>query len=313
MDAQRYLDRRLLDLDPTPDPLPECLREARASMAAASTDVLSIDDEQLTRPWAWTGEHETDVRSGLYVAALRLGELTSDIERALEAAGVGRGPAAGPIAAATKARWDLHGVLAALDDEVIDADPGGGEWDVRTVLGHIIEVQRVYPWFTAWWLSQADGSGVAPEADDAHAQDLPSEEAERSGSLAVLRARIDALVDLSSALWSDATAAELAAPALWSGYPLSVGFRTARWSSHLLEHTIQIDKTLVMLERPTPEVERLHRLLLRTYGDLEATVTTAPAASLEAPCAGTDITGAMRDGVRHVAAVASDAAGAARA
>jgi hypothetical protein len=38
------------------------------------------------------------------------------------------------------------------------------------------------------------------------------------------------------------------------------------------EHTIQVEKTLVMLDRPTTEVERLVRLILEAYGRLEETV-----------------------------------------
>ncbi len=312
MDAQRYLDPRLLELDPSPVPLPDSLREARASMAAVSADVLAIDDDQLTRPWTWTGEGQVDVRSGIYMAAMELADLAGRVERALAAAHLERGPAAAPIAAATRARWDLHGVLATLAEADLDADPGDEEWDIRHVLGHIIEVQRVYPWFSAWWLSQAYGSGVAPEADEAHAEGLPTEEAERSGTLADLRSRLDALVDLSGALWTVAGDEEMAAPAGWAGYPLTVGFRTSRWSSHLVEHTIQVDKTLVMLDRLTPEVERLHRLLLRSYGDLEGTIAGQPTSALEAPCGDSDVAGALADGVGQVAGLVADAAAAAR-
>ena len=58
-------------------------------------------------------------------------------------------------------------------------------------------------------------------------------------------------------------------------------FRLWRQSSHLQEHTIQVDKTLVMLGRTPLEAERLARLALRAYGRLEASVYALPAGLAE--------------------------------
>jgi hypothetical protein len=44
-----------------------------------------------------------------------------------------------------------------------------------------------------------------------------------------------------------------------------------------------VDKTLVMLGRPTSEVERLVRLAVESYGRLEATVFARPATEAERP------------------------------
>jgi hypothetical protein len=51
---------------------------------------------------------------------------------------------------------------------------------------------------------------------------------------------------------------------------VTVGFRQWRWSSHIAEHTVQIEKTLDMLGRPQSEVARLSRLVARAYGRLES-------------------------------------------
>jgi hypothetical protein len=60
-------------------------------------------------------------------------------------------------------------------------------------------------------------------------------------------------------------------PARWSGTAVTVGFRLNRWASHLREHTIQVEKTLVMLDDQPREVERLVRIIMAAYGRLEAT------------------------------------------
>jgi hypothetical protein len=59
--------------------------------------------------------------------------------------------------------------------------------------------------------------------------------------------------------------------ARWSGTAVTVGFRLNRWASHLREHTIQVEKTLVMLNDQPSEVERLVRIIVAAYGRLEAT------------------------------------------
>ena len=77
-------------------------------------------------------------------------------------------------------------------------------------------------------------------------------------------------------------ASQLATPARWSGYAVDVGFRLGRMSSHLQEHTVQVDKTLVMLDRTPPEAHRLIRLVFRAYGRLEAIVYGLPATTADA-------------------------------
>jgi hypothetical protein len=56
----------------------------------------------------------------------------------------------------------------------------------------------------------------------------------------------------------------------------------ARWSSHLREHTIQVEKTLAMLGRAPTEPERLIRLTLAAYGRAEAVVFGQPDADAAA-------------------------------
>ena len=51
---------------------------------------------------------------------------------------------------------------------------------------------------------------------------------------------------------------------------------------HLEEHTLQIEKTLAMLGAIPSESDRLHRLLCRAWGDVEAVVFALPSASVEA-------------------------------
>lgn len=278
--ANPFADPRLRELDPPATPVIRPLGEARRALARATPLFLGVGDDALERPWPWIGGGDADVRSGFYLALQRL-EQARGAAATARAAVVAPGPTWAAIAGATEARWDLHGLLAPLADEVLDADPGGGEWTVRQTLAHALAVHRRYHWFSAWWLGWRASAVVPDEAPDEVGLQLPPEEEHGSGSLEAIRRRLDALVDIGAESWRSATTDELAARAHWSGFPVTVGFRLGRWGPHLEEHTIQVEKTLAMLDRRPREVDRMVRLLYRAFGRLEAAAWALPPAALE--------------------------------
>lgn len=180
------------------------------------------------------------------------------------------------VGPATAARWDLHGLLVPLDDALLDADPGGGEWSIRIVLGHVISSQRAYGWGSAWWQTHPhDASDPAlPKAiPDPFWATLPDEATtEAEGSLDDLRARLDAILDLSAERLAGLPDDRLDLGARWSGFPVTVGFRLGRWASHLREHGIQVEKTFAMIGHVPSEPALLIRNMLAAYGRAESVV-----------------------------------------
>ncbi|HEV8698847.1 MAG TPA: hypothetical protein VGQ89_14215, partial [Candidatus Limnocylindrales bacterium] len=92
------------------------------------------------------------------------------------------------------------------------------------------------------------------------------------GSLEDLRARLDAILDLSAERLAGLPDDRLGFGARWSGFPVTVGFRLGRWSSHLREHSIQVETTFAMLGTIPDEPARLARHLLAAYGRAESVV-----------------------------------------
>jgi hypothetical protein len=186
----------------------------------------------------------------------------------------------------TAARWDLHGVLAGLAPETWDADPGGGEWTVRQTMGHILLGQLLYSWYNAWYLSHPVPVGLAERpADDTIAPE-PTEEEMATGTPAEVAARLDSIADASAVAVAALDETSLDLGARWAGLSVSIGFRLGRYGSHIREHTIQVDKTLALLRREPTEAERLVRLVLGTYGRLEALVIGRTAGDLDRSLAG---------------------------
>ncbi len=289
-------------------PLPAALAAARSDIVATARDLLTLTDQDLVRPWSWIGGSEEEVRYGAYRAAEALEQAEIEARLAMAAADSTERRAARIVGPATAARWDLHGLLLPIGDRLLDADPGDGEWSIREVLGHVISGQRTYGWTSAWWQTRGhrandpDLPAHAPEWLIALEPDESTTEA--AGRLDDLRARLDATLDLSAERLAGLPDDRLDLGARWSGFPVTIGFRLGRWSSHIREHAIQIEKTYAMLGHVPNESERLVRHLLAAYGRAEAVVFGRTAADAAAERVARGVTEA-RDAVRSVVGAAA--------
>lgn len=268
--------------DIAPRPIPEALLAARRDVMAAVRELATLTDADMETFWAWQGDGENEIRYGFYRIFEDFERAGIDAAAALREAGVERGRAADLIAPATAARWDLQGILLQLPDAAWDADPGDEQWTIRQTLGHTISAQRSYGAVTAWWQSQAlPANSNLPTARPTHIYDvLPTDEEEAAGTAAEVRARLDEVTDQSTERLAGLPPERLAHGTRWMGFALDIGFRIGRWSSHFREHTIQVEKTLVMIGHTPTEVDRLIRLILAEWGRAEAAVYGSPDAAV---------------------------------
>jgi DinB family protein len=254
-----------MSTSPRPD-----LDVARSFIDRGLGDLLAVPDAALDGPWAWPEHGEADGRYAFF----RILEDLEATAAAIDAKGGSRPPAESIAAPATVARWDLVGVLAPLTGAELDADPGGGEWTTRQTVAHIIASQHSYGMYTAWWREQRlrPGAGPLPDPPDDLGEPAWDEAIAGDGTPEEIRRRLHLALDEAATRLKDLTPDELALAARWSGLPVTVGFRQGRWSSHIAEHTVQVDKTLAWLGREPSEVERLVRRLAVAWGRLEALV-----------------------------------------
>jgi len=272
------IDPALLDntADIPPRPLAADLVAARSDVLAIAIDLLAIPEEALTRPWSWIGGGEEEVRYGAYRAAEVFERAEADARIALGNDLAAGGAAAAIIAPATAARWDLEGLLLPLPDGLLDADPGGDQWPLRRVLGHVINAQRFYCWGTAWWQAHpydVSDPNLPTALPTSLRETLPDEETEEgAGTWNEVLARLDFVLDSSMERLAGMPGDRLSYGGRWSGFAVDLGFRLGRWSSHIREHTIQVEKTLAMLGRLPTEPDRLVRHVLAAYGRAESVV-----------------------------------------
>jgi hypothetical protein len=273
------LDDFLVRHAPAPlQPIEPGALAARAQVRETLRALAGVADSALERPWPWR-DGEVDIRYGVYRQYEALEEARAAIRPLL--AGLARlePPARPMLGAAAAARWELNGVLVGVSDEELDRDPGGGEWTLRQAIGHIIGGQRGYNWGSAWWLSRRD---APPEDYPKYIPEdvsigMPSDDQEADGTLAELRTRLDDMLDQGTVLFAGLSADDMGVRARWSGIAVDIRFRLFRWASHIREHTVQVEKTLVMLGRPMSEAERIVRLVAAAYGRLEAELWGWPA------------------------------------
>jgi len=271
------------------------LETARTHIEHGLADLLAVPDAALEGPWPWPDHGEADVRYGFF----RILEDLEAIAAAIDASRGARPRAEAIVAPVTVARWDLIGVLMPLTAEELDTDPGRSEWTIRQAVAHIISVQHSYAVYTGWWRAQAIRTPDALPAAAPEGLDDPSwdEATAADGTPDHIRRRLHQVVDEAAASLVDLRPDELDIGARWSGLPVTVGFRQGRWSSHMAEHTVQVDKTLVWLGRQPSEVERLVRIVSGAWGRLEATVWPGQAAAAE--------TGLAVDAARRAAETAA--------
>ncbi|MEA2613112.1 MAG: hypothetical protein QOI52_1071, partial [Chloroflexota bacterium] len=255
------------------------LDTARSHIERGLADLLAVPDDALEGPWPWPDHGEADRRYGFF-------RILEDLEATAAAIDATRGvrpPAEAIVAPVTVARWDLVGALLPLTGQELDTDPGRSEWSIRRAVAHIISVQHAYAVYTGWWRDQAIRTPDALPAAAPEGLEDPSwdEATAAEGTPDHIRRRLHQVVDEAAASLVDLRPDELDIGARWSGLPVTVAFRQGRWSSHMAEHTVQVDKTLVWLGRQPSEVERLVRIVSGAWGRLEASVWPgqAPAAA----------------------------------
>jgi hypothetical protein len=303
----------------SPTPLHAALPGVRGSVRRIAADLLAVPDDTLERDWRWRPVDQTDVelRYGFYAIHETLEAAAGAIavgRAGIQDGGVPLGPAVPPLGAMTAARWDLHGVLAPLTDEMLDADPGGGEWTIRQTLGHLISSQLSYSWLNAFFLSNRLAVGAADYPGDGDLPPEPTEEELAAGTLLDVRSRLDGIADAAASAVAALDSASMDVGARWSDLHVSIGFRLGRYGSHIREHTIQVDKTLALLHREPTETERLTRLILATYGRLEGLLIGRQAPDLDRTLPGGSsaiaiLTEAVADAEATAAQVRAGAAG----
>ena len=141
----------------------------------------------------------------------------------------------------------LRGLLAAIDDDLLDRAPAKGEWSVRETLVHAIGVERSYRANTQHALVRGDDEPLTLPADRRPKPDP----ADTSGGVLDILAAFAARRAGTDAALAGLGADQMVRPSQWGPYEvphrIDVRFRLHRFASHIVEHAVQCEKTIVAL------------------------------------------------------------------
>lgn len=203
---------------------------------ASLARLASLSDAELARErWSFRGK-----QWGGYA----LYHALEEEQRAVLAAPSAPTDAARILDLAQSAFGDLRGLLAGLDEALLDRVPAAGEWSVREILAHAIGVERSYRTNVEYAIARTAADPVLMPAERRPQPDP----ADTAGGLSDIVARFAARRTETDAALGATGEAALARPTVWGGVEVDVGFRLHRFASHVAEHTYQCEKAIRMLE-----------------------------------------------------------------
>jgi hypothetical protein len=218
----------------------------------------ALDEAALARPWLYR-DRPMDVRYALY-------RTLEDAQEAHVRVAARPHPESRRILSlAQRALGDLRGLLAGTSTDLLDGAWREGEWSVRETLRHVLVVERRYALQTAYAIERADVDPV--RIPDAH---LPTPaQIDVTGGIRDILARIGEARTETNRRLGDLSPAAMTRPTLWMQYEVDVRFRLHRFAAHLIEHTIQCEKTLTALGWQPTEGRRIARQLAALAGEID--------------------------------------------
>ena len=230
---------------------------------------VDLADSEMDRPWVWREYDEEGLRFALLMAQHEVRDL------AVRLAAMRPAPpsqAQRILGQYHHAYRDLTGALAGVRDEDVDRVPRDGEWPVREVILHMLGAEYGFLG-TVQYARDPDRPADEDEAGDrwptwrkehgyAAPASLPGGIADvRNAMFEIHRRVLRELEDLRDE--------DLEKPAgFWDGLK-PIRFRMHRFEAHMIQHTIQVDKTLEWIGRAPTEARRLVRVLYRDLAAVE--------------------------------------------
>jgi DinB family protein len=230
----------------------------------------ALDGKALAQPWRFR-DKTMEVRYALY-------RTIEDAQETIVAVAARPHPESRRILSlAQRAFGDLRGLLIGLPTALLDTAPREGEWSLRETLRHVIVIEGRYAVQTRYAVERtdADPMRVADDKMPTPAQvDVTGDTSRILARLAETRAETDRRL-------GDLPPAALLRPTQWVHYDVDVRFRLHRFAAHLVEHTVQCEKTLAALSWRATEGRRIVRRLTALLGEIEGLSAAPEARAIE--------------------------------
>jgi len=233
---------------------------------------VDLSDSDMGRPWVWREYDEEGLRFTLLLAQHEL----RDLAVRLESLRTKKGPPASQteriLGQYHFAYRDLTGVLAGVRDDDLDRVPAVGEWPVREVLEHMLGAEFGFLGVVQYALAP-DRPRDLEEAEERwdswreeHNYRAPKK---LEGGMADVR---NALFEIHRRILRELGGLPddaLEKPAMFWDGEKPIRFRLHRFEAHMVQHTVQVEKTLEWIGRGPTEARRLIRILYCNLAPVE--------------------------------------------
>lgn len=237
-----------------------------------ATLMLPLAEKDLECKWIWKDHDEEGLRFAFFVTLQELRHL------AVTLATLRPTPTAAQhiLSQYHTAYMDLQAALLGLSAEDAERAPAEGEWSVKSIYSHILSVEINFT-ITVRYALENHRAGIwgparVPEADEDRLAGMREEEYQVllkgpfDDMLAYHRQFHPQIVNEFSMITND----ELILPAtFWEETRFPIHHRLHRYEAHLIQHTVQIDKTLSALEQAPSESKRLLRRIYAALAEAE--------------------------------------------
>ena len=232
-----------------------------AEVDAALERFAALDEKELAHPGLYRGK-PMDVRYALY-------RTIEETQEALVSASARPQPESRRILSlAQRAFGGLRGLVIGLPPDFFDEAPRAG--GIVTEGRYAVQTQYAVARADTDPIRVADGKLPTPAQTDV------------TGSISQILTRVAAARAETDRRLSDLPPAAMARPTQWIQYEVDVRFRLHRFASHLVEHSVQCEKTLATLGRRMTEGWRIVRRLTGLLGEVEGLGGHAEARAIEA-------------------------------
>lgn len=259
--------------------------------------ILPLTEKDLERKWVWKDHDGEGIRFACFVTLQELRHLAVTLA-ALHASRYPT-PAQHILSQYHAAYMDLQAAVPGLSDDDAEKIPSEGEWPVRKVYAHILGAEINFTIVIRYALEKHRAGNWTSEkiSDEDDSRLAGMSEAEYH---ALTNSPLSSMLayhhDLHATIldeFSSITNAELDLPStFWEETHFPIQHRLHRYEAHFVQHTIQIDKTLVAIGQAPTEAKRLVRKIYAALAEAEGqmigvekiddTVIHATASSIQA-------------------------------
>ncbi len=233
---------------------------------------LPLTEKDLEHPWVWKDHDEEGIRFAFFVTLQELRHLAV----MLAALRTKPTPAQHILNQYHAAYMDLQAALLGLSAVDTERAPAEGEWSVRKVYAHILSTEINFTITVRYALEKHQAGTWTPEkVSDADADRLAGISDEEfleltNGPLARMLAFHEELHLAIIEEFSKISDQELELPStFWEETRFPIKHRLHRYEAHFVQHTVQIDKTLVAIGQDPTESKRLLRKIHAALAEAE--------------------------------------------